>query len=98
MLVWKPPGLFIVGANMALFLVGGGFFGVHALEILPAEDSTMMALMRLTGVGIILSDIWFRRDQDLPFFSLEASTFFFVIPTWAIGVFFLLASKQFLVG
>ena len=58
---------------MALFLVGGGFFGVHALEILPAEDLTMMALMRLTGIGIILSDIWFRREQELSFFSLEAS-------------------------
>ena len=83
---------------MALFLVGGGYFGIHAFEMLPAEDSTMMALVRLTGVGIILSDVWFRREHDLSIFSLEASTFFFVIPTWAIGVFFLFVSKQFLFG
>ena len=98
MLVWKPPAFFIVGANMLLFLVGGGLFGVHVLEALPAEDSTMMALMRLTGVGIVISDIWYRRDQQIPFFSLEASRLFFVIPTWAVGIFFLLASQEFLMG
>ena len=98
MLVWKPPAFLIVGANMLALLVGGGLFGIHVLEALPAEDSTMMALVRLTGVGIVISDLWYRRDQQIPFFSLEASTFFFVIPTWAVGIFFLLVSQQFLVG
>jgi len=98
MLVWKPPAFLIVGANMLAFLVGGGLFGIHVLEALPAEDSTMMALVRVTGVGIVISDIWYRRDQQIPFFGLEASTFVFVIPTWTVGIFFLLVSQQFLVG
>ena len=57
MLVWKPPACFIVIANALLFLVGGGYFGVHVLEALPAEDSTMMTLLRMTGFGIVISDI-----------------------------------------
>ncbi len=38
MLVWKPPAFLIVGANMLALLVGGGLFGIHVLEALPAED------------------------------------------------------------
>ncbi len=40
----------------------------------------MMTLLRMTGFGIVISDIWYRRAQQISFFSLEASTFFFVIP------------------
>ena len=38
------------------------------------------------GATTLLSDVVFRRAQKLELLSLAASTWFWVIPSWAVGL------------
>ena len=85
MLIWKPPALMILGANFGVFL-GLGFLLVTALGLIEPGDAAGGAFFCLMGLGIAASDIVWRRSQELSLGNLEASTLFFVIPTWIAGV------------
>ena len=84
MLIWRPPALMIIGINMGVFglLL---FLFVTMMELIQPGPTAGGVYFLLTGAGIVGSDIWYRRGQELPMFSLETSTLFFVVPTWVAG-------------
>lgn len=85
MVIWKSPALMILGINFGAFLALGFLF-VTMLGVLEPGDTAGGVFTCAMGLGIAASDILWRRSNELPLGSLEASTLFFVIPTWVAGV------------
>ena len=71
---------------------------VNLLEVMPVGDATGVPLVRLAGLGIAISDVAYRRAQSLSVMSLEASTIFFVIPSWLVGLVLLVFAGPLLEG
>lgn len=94
MVIWKPPALLIILGSFVLLFLGGGFLLVNALEIIPPGNRAGAVASWLWGVGIIVSDLWYRRSQAMPLLDPAASTVFFVIPTWAVGIVPILIGAQ----
>ncbi len=98
MLVWKPPAVVIIFGNFGVLVLGLGFLLVNVLEVMPVGDSTAVLLVRLAGLGIAITDVAYRRAQNLSVMSLEASTIFFVIPSWVVGLVLLVFAGPMLEG
>ncbi len=84
--VWRPPGALIVLGNFAVVVFGFGYLLTQVMPVLPPGDHTGGILFSICGLTIVISDVLFRRSQRLALLSLAASTWFFVIPSWAVGL------------
>ena len=85
MLIWKPPAVLIIGAN----LVGFGalmFVFSTLLEVIKPGNGAGAVFFCAVGIGTIITDMLYRKRQELSLGSLETSTVFFVIPTWVAGI------------
>lgn len=94
MLIWRPPAFLIIFGSFAVLFLGGGFLLVNALGVMPPGDQSGAVASWLWGVGIVLADVWYRRSQGMSLFDLAASTVFFVIPTWVVGIVVILFGTQ----
>ena len=75
MLVWNGPALLLTILAAIPAIIGCGLLG---MEFGPGW-------MLVTGLGMAVLDAGFRSSTELGMFSLEASTFFFILPTWVAG-------------
>ena len=92
-LFFDPPAIVILGGCFGVIFVGGGIFLVDH-DILQEGNRSLILLASATGLAIIGLDVWYRRSNALSLFSIKASTVFFVIPTWAVGVAVLIAGLR----
>ncbi len=98
MFIWKPPAVLIIFGNLSVLFFGLGFLLVNMLEVMPVGDATGVVLVRLAGLGIAITDVAYQRAQNLSVVSLEASTTFFVIPSWVVGLVLLVFAGPMLEG
>lgn len=85
----------ILFANFILSILLGHVV-LDAVGVLPDGDAGGMAVMRVFGLGVVLCDLGYRRSRGLTVWSLDASTFFWILPTWVFGLFCLTVGPQLL--
>ena len=96
MLFWTPPAFLIIFGNLGVLLFGLGFLLVNVFEVMPVGDATGAVFVRLAGLGIAITDVAYRRAKNLSVMSLQASTIFFVIPSWVVGLVLLIFARPLL--
>ncbi len=84
--VWRPPGALIVLGNFAVVVFGLGYLLTQVFPVLPPGNHSFGILLMACGATTLLSDVAFRRSQKLELLSMAASTWFWVIPSWAVGL------------
>lgn len=90
----RPPSVLIIGGCFLGIFFGGGLLLVAEMKVLPEGYRSLALLAWATGFAIVGLDVWFRRSNGISLFSLKASTIFYVIPTWVVGVVFLVAGLR----
>jgi hypothetical protein len=85
-IIWRPPAVFIIVTNGLIFFVGLGALLVQGLHVMEPGDRAGVVMASAWGVGIILSDAWYRRRAGMTAFDLSRSTVFWFIPTWVVGI------------
>ncbi len=90
----RPPSVLIIGGCFLAIFLGGGLLPDAEMKVLPEGYRGMAPLAWATGFAIVGLDVWFRRSNGYSLFSLKASTIFYVIPTWVVGVGFLVAGLR----
>ena len=83
---WKPPGAAIVLGNIAVVVFGVGYLLTQVYAVLPPGNQSFGRLIAVCGITTVLSDMVFRRMRRLALFNLSASTWFFILPSWTVGL------------
>ncbi len=84
-LILKPPAatIFVLNALVFNVVVAAGIL-THLVGI-PEILAQGVGLL-LTGAGVLISDLVYRRLNDLRLFDLSASAVIFFMPTWLAGL------------
>jgi len=82
---WRPPAMMIIGLN----IVGGalvvGYIVLHS--IFGIEEVIANSIGFILGcIGIIITDILYRRKNKRRLDDVGVSSVFWLFPTWVVGI------------